>query len=167
MKSARTIHDVRGSLCWDGLTLTGASQLNKEIGELESLVESKIYREVRTIPGSRIFLLTPTQQDELERELERLREKLERSQKKASKNSTELPAQSTVIVADNKLRSASDSMQDVCEICERPGHDIFSCDLLKDDMPSVIPTNTSELVCEDCEGRGHTAANCPHSLDVF
>lgn len=111
-----------------------------------------------------------TQQDELERELERLREKLARLQKKASKNSTEPPAQSSAVVADNKLRSATDIMQDVCEICEQPGHDIFSCDLLKNGVPSVAPTSTSaieELICEDCEGRGHTAANCPHSLDVF
>lgn len=107
------------------------------------------------------------QQDELERELERLREKLARSQKKSSKNSTEPPAQSPV-TADDKLRSAGAAVntQDVCEICERPGHDIFSCDLLKDGMPSAN-TAAEELFCEDCEGRGHTAVNCPHSLDVF
>lgn len=62
----------------------------------------------------------------------------------------------------------------VCEICERPGHDIFTCDLLKEDAapPSagIISSSLradSELICEDCEERGHTAANCPHSLDVF
>lgn len=60
----------------------------------------------------------------------------------------------------------------VCEICERPGHDIFTCDLLKDEGP-VSSTRLSfasavdEVICEDCEERGHTAANCPNSLDVF
>lgn len=58
---------------------------------------------------------------------------------------------------------------DVCEICEQPGHDIFSCSLLKDDSaaPPKHMDEDEELVCEDCEGRGHVAANCPHSLDVF
>lgn len=61
----------------------------------------------------------------------------------------------------------------MCEICERPGHDIFTCDLLKDDGSSARPkpagagARTSELYCEDCEGTGHVAADCPHSLDVF
>ncbi|KAH9935437.1 uncharacterized protein B0H18DRAFT_975714 [Fomitopsis serialis] len=140
MKSARTIHD-----------------LNKEIGELETLVESKIYRE-----------------DELERELERLRDKVARSQRKASKTSTEPTTPNAAITSDGNLPNTSviENSQDVCEICERPGHDIFSCDLLKDGMPSADSVRSStavleELYCEDCEGRGHTAANCPHSLDVF
>lgn len=73
--------------------------------------------------------------------------------------------------------TTSHSGEDVCEICERPGHDIFSCDLLKDDQPlsggSVSDRDflkksaTDDLFCEDCEEHGHTAANCPHSLDVF
>ncbi|TFY51229.1 hypothetical protein EVJ58_g10676 [Rhodofomes roseus] len=140
MKSARTIHD-----------------LNKEIGELETLVESKIYRE-----------------DEFERELERLRDKVARSQKKSSKNSTEPPAQNSPGPGEGKVVNANSVQysQDVCEICERPGHDIFSCDLLKDGMPSGGSVTSSasaseELFCEDCEGRGHVAENCPHSLDVF
>ncbi|KAG2351781.1 hypothetical protein BDR07DRAFT_1210480, partial [Suillus spraguei] len=65
--------------------------------------------------------------------------------------------------------------EDVCEICERPGHDIFTCDLLRDDMPPSRDQNavkkmngdSSDLFCVDCEGYGHLAADCPHSLDVF
>ncbi|KAL6305023.1 hypothetical protein BKA93DRAFT_731910 [Sparassis latifolia] len=130
MKTARTIHD-----------------LNKEIGELETLIESKIYRE-----------------DELERELERLKEKLARSQKKTSK---------TELREDGASKpEVGASSTEVCEICERPGHDIFTCDLLKGEGGrmgggSSSGGEESELVCEDCEGRGHVAANCPHSLDVF
>ncbi|KAI0645887.1 hypothetical protein C8Q79DRAFT_910183 [Trametes meyenii] len=142
MKSARQVHD-----------------LNKEIGELESLIESKIYRE-----------------DELEREVERLKEKLARSQKKSSK--TDLPEDPTRRPASSAstLSSTLGTGEEVCEICERPGHDIFTCDLLKEDAaPPRISSrasmasaeDTSEVVCEDCEERGHTAANCPHSLDVF
>lgn len=64
-----------------------------------------------------------------------------------------------------------------CEICEQPGHDIFSCPLLKDGSSGVssgeqkgagagAPIET-DLFCEDCEERGHLAANCPYSSDVF
>lgn len=81
---------------------------------------------------------------------------------------------------------------DVCEICEQPGHDIFSCHLLKDDIPSIgsssrttyADANSPDLWCEDCESQGyafacllvyafidlcssHVAADCPHSMDVF
>ncbi|KAH0589374.1 hypothetical protein H2248_005132 [Termitomyces sp. 'cryptogamus'] len=114
MKSTRTIHD-----------------LNKEISELEALVESKIYRE-----------------DELEQEVERLRQQLTRQDKKMTKGSVE----------------AVKEGEGVCEICERPGHDIFGCDVLN---KGAGVKRDSELFCEDCESRGHTAADCPHSLDVF
>lgn len=78
--------------------------------------------------------------------------------------------------------------EDVCEICERPGHDIFSCEMLggttsptlmmsritgsDDPAPLGASVVTPEddvldVFCEDCEGHGHVAADCPHSLDVF
>ncbi|KAI0054971.1 hypothetical protein BV25DRAFT_1816286 [Artomyces pyxidatus] len=137
IKTARTIHD-----------------LNKEVSELESLIESKIYRE-----------------DELEQEVERLKEKLSRSQKKSSKSVPEVVAASG---SADSLRSMSDDGQangqgDVCEICEQPGHDIFTCDLLKGGSPAVAVSESSSsgLYCEECEGQGHVAADCPHSMDVF
>ncbi|KAF8993711.1 hypothetical protein BDQ17DRAFT_1312094 [Cyathus striatus] len=135
MKHARTVHD-----------------LNKEIGELEALVESKIYRE-----------------DELEQEIERLKEKITR-QKKSSKNSGEVN-ESRQRLSTTSLSSTASS-ETVCEICERPGHDIFNCDLLKEDTPigstrEKLTSSSGELFCEDCESHGHMAADCPHSLDVF
>lgn len=71
--------------------------------------------------------------------------------------------------------SASPLGEDVCEICEQPGHDIFTCDLLKDDRPLSASSaggfmrskNLTDAFCEDCEEPGHTSANCPHSMDVF
>ncbi|KAI8993927.1 hypothetical protein BD414DRAFT_457184 [Trametes punicea] len=144
IKSARQVHD-----------------LNKEIGELESLIESKIYRE-----------------DELEREIERLKDKLARSQKKSSKTDLpEDPMRRPASSASNLSSTLGQSGEEVCEICERPGHDIFTCDLLKEGaapprMSTRMSTTStqddlSEVICEDCEERGHTSANCPHSLDVF
>jgi len=148
MKNARTAHD-----------------LNKEISELEALVESKIYRE-----------------DELEQELERMKDKLARGQKKLSKNSLEptdtrhrVSSTSSIISLDSSFGSTQpeETKQDICEICERPGHDLFNCDLLKEDTGTIhrpaadkLSGNT-DLFCEDCESYGHLAAICPHSLDVF
>ncbi|KAF8891644.1 hypothetical protein BD779DRAFT_1661531 [Infundibulicybe gibba] len=130
LKSARIAHD-----------------LNKEINELEALVEAKIYRE-----------------EELEQELERLTERLARYKKHRKGRQRD---QSSVDNASN------DPQQMICEICERPGHDIFNCELLKDDVPSLSNHSARnsivsvELFCEDCESHGHVAADCPHSLDVF
>ena len=55
----------------------------------------------------------------------------------------------------------------LCEICERPGHDIFSCSILRDDVGMNSRTSTTPIFCEDCESPGHVAADCPHSQDVF
>ncbi|KAK7439323.1 hypothetical protein VKT23_017548 [Stygiomarasmius scandens] len=163
MKSARSTHD-----------------LNKEISELEALVESKIYRE-----------------DELEQEIERLKDKLTRAQKKA-KSST---GPSEIVteheprkpsISTSSIHSSSSFSQNsqthgddevVCEICERPGHDMFNCDLLKEDRPLSTTSSISslsevngktangvsgqDLWCEDCESPGHTAEDCPNSEDVF
>ncbi|KAJ7783014.1 hypothetical protein B0H16DRAFT_1671164 [Mycena metata] len=123
-----------------------AHDLTKEISELEALIESKIYRE-----------------DELEQELERTKEKLAR-QRKSSKGSSE--------VSDTRRRPGSiagseiSDTEGVCEICEKPGHDIFSCSLLGAGTPDDA-SSSAELFCEDCESHGHVAADCPHSLDVF
>ncbi|KAH9957889.1 hypothetical protein BC827DRAFT_1137068 [Russula dissimulans] len=136
-KSARTVHD-----------------LNKEVSELESLVETKIYRE-----------------DELEQEIEQLKEKLARVEKKSSRRGN----QATGLASGDSFDSLSDTNQatlagDVCEICEQPGHDIFTCDLLRGGAASTAggkDAPPSELYCEDCENYGHVAVDCPHSMDVF
>ncbi|KAF9458432.1 hypothetical protein BDZ94DRAFT_1292002 [Collybia nuda] len=134
MKSARTIHD-----------------LNKEIGELEALVESKIYRE-----------------DELEQELERMKDKLQRH-KKSSKNSGDALESHGKNNGLTNTTKSNTPREEVCEICERLGHDIFNCDLLKGDTKQTHESVrvASDLFCEDCESYGHVAADCPHSLDVF
>ncbi|KAG1839264.1 hypothetical protein F4604DRAFT_1885313 [Suillus subluteus] len=131
-------------------------QLRKRLAEAE-MKTARVSHDVCAGLSCYTFLIS----DELEQELERLKEKLSRNNKKLSKNSlepTDLPPR-----------------RHVCEICERPGHDIFTCDLLRDDTtPSrdqnaVKKTNgdSSDLFCVDCEGHGHVAADCPHSLDVF
>jgi len=130
-------------------------ELNKEVSDLESLVEAKIYRE-----------------DDLEREIERLRGKLSRAgSKKSSKtDGAEKEKEKKEMKAPPPLitTTENDASAVLCEICEQPGHDLFSCPILKDnDSSAAEPSASSKEYCEDCESYGHTAANCPHSLDVF
>lgn len=113
-------------------------------------------------------------EDELEAEIDRLKEKLARSQKKLSKNDLPEDPVRPASSASTLSSTVGHAGEEVCEICERPGHDIFTCDLLKEGAPppSAITSSSrlhddEELICEDCEERGHTASNCPHSLDVF
>ncbi|KAK0479184.1 hypothetical protein IW261DRAFT_166460 [Armillaria novae-zelandiae] len=150
------VEDLRKKLAEaEKKNLRVASDLNKEISELEALVESKIYRE-----------------DELEQEIEHLRAKLA---KKSSSASSKLSDTSSIRRVPSTSSLASHGADIVCEICERPGHDIFSCDLLKGDAPAPAPINGTlngkatdkSLFCEDCESYGHLPVDCPHSMDVF
>lgn len=123
MKSARTIHD-----------------LNKEVSELESLVESKIYRE-----------------DELEQEIERLKEKLSRSQRKSSKNAPDTV--SGAVVCEICEQQGHDIF----------GCDVLKGEAAPSRPVSAMSEQSleKELYCEDCGERGHLATECAHSLDVF
>ncbi|KAF8444512.1 hypothetical protein L210DRAFT_3642781 [Boletus edulis BED1] len=127
----------------------------------------------KLLEAENILLISETDQlrQELEQEVERLKEKLSRS-KKSCTDPADLQRRASS--ASTALSSDDDdvlsvSREDVCEICERPGHDIFTCDLLKEDAPPprAKPSLSLTLYCVDCEGYGHVAADCPHSLDVF
>ncbi|KAJ3842837.1 hypothetical protein F5878DRAFT_529083 [Lentinula raphanica] len=147
--------------------------LNKEISDLEALVETKIYRE-----------------DELEQEIERLNEKLRKANAKRSGKSSTGPTtgDSSSNSSAHVDSSSSDGVgggEPVCEICEKPGHDIFSCDLLREDYGQQNPISSSsignnpshtaaldsdenlDVWCEECEGHGHRAEECPYAGDVF
>jgi CAP-Gly domain-containing linker protein 1 len=65
--------------------------------------------------------------------------------------------------------NGQDSSANTCEICEQPGHDIFTCPVLQGEKAAknTTPSSHHHFWCEDCERPGHIAADCPHSLDVF
>jgi hypothetical protein len=98
--------------------------------------------------------------------LERYKDKLARAnQRKLSKASGESTISLAPPSSELSNRTESTPEGDVCEICEQPGHDIFSCHLLKDDIPSgggssrtehtYTDSESSELWCEDCESHGY------------
>ncbi|KAG8906941.1 hypothetical protein FRB99_005715 [Tulasnella sp. 403] len=88
--------------------------LNKDILDLENLVEAKIYRE-----------------DDLEREIERLNEKLSRRRsRKASGDSLRMPdvrpqSRGSTVSADTR-----NTEEVICEVCGDRGHDLVSCETL-------------------------------------
>lgn len=126
------------------------AELNKEVADLESLVEAKIYRE-----------------DDLEREVERLKDKVQRLQSKSSSKNTSgghdlSKSQSrgshtrSSTVTQQTVTKEEPSSTAVCEICEQAGHDIFSCPLLKEDE-SATTAPASEIYCVDCNSRTHNS----------
>ena len=107
--------------------------------------------------------MSDNQQDELEQELERVKEKLTCNEKKPKTSTGTSDMQPRLSGAHH---SSSDS--DVCELCDKPGHDMFNCDTLPPLQSNVTPLDDpSDLYCEDCDTHGHTTADCPHSMDVF
>ncbi|QRW21287.1 CAP-Gly domain protein [Rhizoctonia solani] len=116
--------------------------LNKEITELENLVESKIYRE-----------------DDLERELERYKEKLARAQRPSGES----------MLTNGTSKSKSNikvvtTMADRCELCESKDHDGMDCPLLHD---GAAIGKDKKGWCADCEEFGHEVDECPNSQEVF
>lgn len=115
-------------------------------------------------------------QDELENEVTRLKDRLARSHKKSSKGPSEGSRSSASTASISASSTFNSDAGDVCEFCEQPGHDAFTCDLLRGEGTLSASSSRGsvsgaaegdELFCEDCEGRGHTAENCPSASDVF
>jgi len=109
------------------------TQLNREVSELESLIESKIYRE-----------------DELETRLSELEREL--SKQRAS------TASARPGLSHSRHPSTADSTatEDRCELCEGP-HDLDACPVFAGNMggedgpsPSAVKEKKGKW-CADCE----------------
>ncbi|KAG8956234.1 hypothetical protein FRC04_004311 [Tulasnella sp. 424] len=152
------------------------SQLNKDILDLEQLVEAKIYRE-----------------DDLEREIERLNEKISRRRsRKVSGDSLRHsiepprpPSQGSMVSAVVPPEAEGDDHP--CELCGQHGHDLASCDIVgfsaaehaAELAATTTTTSTASAAepeaaddqdhwCENCEVLGdHVTEDCPYGDDVF
>ncbi|KAH9001990.1 hypothetical protein EDB86DRAFT_3063524 [Lactarius hatsudake] len=148
-----------------------ALSLQKAMREMRSRYEIDLEQLRKRLTEAEAKSARTVHDDELEQEIEQLKEKLARSEKKSSKRAN----QAMSLLSADSLDSLSDANQgtltgDVCEICEQPGHDIFTCDLLRGSAapaPGGMDSAPSKLFCEDCENYGHVAVDCPHSMDVF
>ena len=175
MKNARTVHDVRPVPHRTRIVLTAsaAQQGDQRVGDAH---RSQDLPRSESITSFLWPLADFRHQDELETEVTRLKDKLARSQKKSSKGPADEPRSSITSSSSHGSIFSSGTTalgEDVCELCERPGHDAFNCDMLKEGRSSALGSNDNrdskiiDLYCVDCEGHGHTADNCPHSMDVF
>lgn len=103
--------------------------------------------------------------------MERLKEKVSKL-KKSSKNNGDNGGlrhqSSSTSIGSSNIDNIRPTGESLCEICEQPGHDIFTCDLLKEDVPASLASDRSSgQFCSDCETWGHSSVDCPHSQDVF
>ncbi|GAA5867390.1 hypothetical protein JCM1840_002120 [Sporobolomyces johnsonii] len=122
--------------------------LNQEVTELESLVESKIYRE-----------------DELESELEKY--------KALATGSSAAVGASHKNGAHSRHE---DEAEGACEMCGQTGHDLDSCpefaasptksSFSNADRQSLTSNGQAEF-CDDCEQYGHSLDNCPLANEIF
>lgn len=144
------------------------TQLNREVSELESLIESKIYRE-----------------DELETRLADLEREISRHR---SGVVPPLPSAPSERSTHSRQPSQADSAatEDRCELCEGP-HDLDACPVFAgnvggDDGSSPAVKAKKSRWCADCEVSGerpvvpteadqqsteHNTEECPMAEDVF
>lgn len=151
-------------------------QLNREVSELESLIESKIYRE-----------------DELETRLAQLQDEVKRYKALSTNgNGPHTPPARSETSGHSRAPSIANSTatEDRCELCEGP-HDLDACPVFAgnmggdEDRPSPLAGKEVKKGkwCADCEVSGavsckgveademqsdaHDTADCPMAEDVF
>ncbi|KAK4704459.1 hypothetical protein P7C70_g1762, partial [Phenoliferia sp. Uapishka_3] len=127
-----------------------------QVTELESLVESKIYRE-----------------DELELELEKFKSLVSKSGMSDRPLSSRTNGTSTASHSRNSSVLHDDFE---CEMCGEKGHDLDSCpefggtstNLMKMTSSSLMPTKADGAeFCDDCEEYGHSLELCPMANEMF
>ncbi|KAF7728112.1 hypothetical protein EC973_006627 [Apophysomyces ossiformis] len=141
---------------------TEVSQLSKDLAELETLVESKVFG-----------------QGDLEEALEKERKRVKILEEQlAEKNdhfqpSSPLHSISPKVSSSRSGKSAvttTDKQDDhkYCEICEVYGHDVISCTALVTEADMEQDQDELRLYCENCEEYGfHNTERCPNQNETF
>ncbi|CAG8634999.1 793_t:CDS:2 [Dentiscutata erythropus] len=154
--------------------------LNKDVAELESLIESKIFREADL-------------EEEVQRERRNVKkwkddfEELKEQLNKMS-NSDETNLLETSILGNGLIDGGSSSRTNktetsnlYCEICEESGHDIISCKVVFGSHSSASNASSDTAVdgftgnhkderpyCDNCEEHGlHWTEDCPNQDETF
>ncbi|KAL8277495.1 hypothetical protein RQP46_010125 [Phenoliferia psychrophenolica] len=124
--------------------------LNQEVNELESLVESKTYRE-----------------DELELELEQLKRYGNQHHSNASNGTG----------ASHSRNGSAALDEGECEMCGEKGHDLDSCPDFGGGLSSARSASMNKMAaeatangtefCDDCAEYGHSLEECPLANEMF
>jgi hypothetical protein len=101
------------------------------VSELESLIESKIYREDELEQRAR----------DLERELDRLRSSNDHSSQHGNGHSR-----------TSSIATTGTDHDDRCELCEGP-HSLDACPVFSGEVVDDVPKNKTGKFCADCEVR--------------
>lgn len=114
------------------LSFLADNQLNREVSELESLIESKIYREDELEQRAH----------DLERELDRLRSS-DQSYQHGNGHSR-----------NSSIATTGTDHDDRCELCEGP-HSLDACPVFSGEVVDDVPkkNNKTGTFCADCEVR--------------
>lgn len=130
-------------------------QYEREVSELESLIESKIYREDEL----------ETRLQELERDVDRWRAK---AQALAAGSAASSAHSRSTSLTSNGVASIDETR---CELCEGP-HDLDACPVfagttLSADTAAAGDGASKKKWCNDCESDAHNTAECPMADDMF
>lgn len=148
-----------------------ADSLQKEVSQLESLVEARVFRE-----------------EELMAEVERLSRRLdERSPVKPSGPATVASAEKGLVKAESGAETAAAAAQqpkqtdaeeeeelDFCGLCSQRGHTLDQCGKLMERTSSAAKSTNStagaqgeQEPCDDCGEVGHRFEDCPYAAEIF
>ncbi|KAL7420492.1 hypothetical protein Q5752_004442 [Cryptotrichosporon argae] len=165
--SAKELSDAKARLATQASTIAA---LEREVSELESLVEAKIYREDEL----------ETRASKLQRELARWKAQAAAVSPAAGPHSAATPAAAATAAADTGTKSAAANGDARCAMCEGP-HELDVCPVFAggadgegdgdddegDDRPSPLAGKVRRTWCADCETSEHNTADCPLASDVF
>ncbi|KAI7899819.1 uncharacterized protein BX663DRAFT_554531 [Cokeromyces recurvatus] len=156
-------------------------QLTKDLNELESLIESRVFSEAE---------LEEKLEDEkrkvkaLEKELNILQNRMSHGSQKGlliSPTTTTTTTSSSPIPSpqfNNKKYGEKEEEEEgggggemssaYCELCEEYGHDILQCKVDFSVIAGTEKKKEKNLFCDNCESYGnHTTENCPNQDETF
>ncbi|ODN93504.1 hypothetical protein L198_05369 [Cryptococcus wingfieldii CBS 7118] len=134
---------------------TTIKELNREVAELETLIETKIYREDEL----------ETRVSSLEREVDRHRKSSASSDRPPhSATSTHFSHGSDNSHSSSTATGGSNREVERCELCEGP-HDLDACPVFAGNVTGE--EKKGGKWCEDCESSEHDTVECPMAEDVF
>ncbi|KAG2188306.1 hypothetical protein INT44_001059 [Umbelopsis vinacea] len=142
--------------------------LNKDIAELESLIESKIFKEADLEEAVEAERKTIKRlRDEISELKSQIKDFSARSNGKSYERKASITNSSSVKPPSMPIPATAKKTNDAlyCEICEQHGHDIISCTALLSEADFAAE---NKRYCENCEEYGlHATDNCPNGDETF
>ncbi|OBZ83358.1 hypothetical protein A0J61_08590 [Choanephora cucurbitarum] len=132
------------------------SQLSKDLAELESLVESRVFGEAdleEQLNDERKKVIA------LQKELDAIKNRTSIQTKDVLASPMTLGTPSPTLSPNQKHQDKTPSKY--CELCESDGHTIMEC-------KSELSLSESKLFCENCDDFGdHVTEECPNQDETF